>query len=155
MSENTVLEDKNSAMAIGRVLEPGQWLVVGQSRIDQFAEVTEDHQFIHIDPERAQQTPLGGTIAHGFFTLSLLTKLVEGVMPASDNVMMGINYGFDKVRFLSPVKAGDAVRLQATVADVQEKETNKLVLKLDITVEIKGQDKPALVCEWLNMLVCE
>jgi acyl dehydratase len=119
---------------IGKPLNPGQWFTIDQSRIDQFAEVTGDHQFIHIDPERARQTALGGTIAHGFLTLSLLTTLAKDVMPVPENLVMGINYGFDKVRFLNPVKPGDAVRLCATVADVQE--------------------KPALVCEWLNFF-CE
>lgn len=146
----TVDEFKNT---VGKALEPGEWFVIDQPRINQFADVTEDHQYIHIDPERAKHTWLGGTIAHGFLVLSLLPKLAEGRMPLPDNIEMGVNYGFDKVRFLHPVRPGDAVRMCATVAEVQQKGDNRFIQKLAITIEIKGREKPALACEWMNMFV--
>ena len=92
--------------AVGTKFEPSAWIEVTQERINAFADCTEDHQFIHIDEEKAAQTPLGGTIAHGFLTLSLMSKMVEGNGVIPENVVMGINYGFDKVRFLAPVRAG-------------------------------------------------
>lgn len=140
---------------IGHSLKPGPWYVVDQQRINQFAEVTEDRQYIHIDENRAKQSSLGGTIAHGFLLLSLLPKLAEQCMLLPENLVMGINYGFDKVRFLSPVRPGDRVRVCAVVADVQEKEANRYILKLDIRLEIEGRAKPALFCEWLNLFVYE
>ena len=140
---------------IGEPLEPGDWFLIDQSRINLFAEATEDFQFIHVDEEKARQTELGGTIAHGFLTLSVLPKLVEHSMLVPEGVLMGINYGFDKVRFLNPVRPGDEVRLQAQVADVQIKSPGRVLIKLAVTIQIKGQTKPALVCEWLNLFVCQ
>ncbi len=138
---------------IGKPLPPSQWFTIDQTRINQFADVTEDHQYIHIDPERAKQTELGGTIAHGFLSLSLLPKLAEGSLPIPENSVMGINYGFDKVRFLNPVRPGDAIRFCATVVSVEDKGDQRCLQKLAVTVEIKDQQKPALACEWLNMFV--
>ncbi|MEM1114554.1 MAG: MaoC family dehydratase, partial [Pseudomonadota bacterium] len=124
-----------------------------QDRINTFADCTEDHQFIHIDQEAAAQTPFGGTIAHGFLTLSMLVKMCEdsGIMP--ETVVMGINYGFDKVRFLSPVRAGKRVRAHVEVLDIQQKDDSRFLIKQGISVEIEDEDNPALVAEWLSMVV--
>ncbi len=133
---------------------PGPWVTIDQARINAFADCTEDHQFIHIDEERAAQTPFGGTIAHGFLTLSLLVKMSEeeGVFP--ENMVMGINYGFDKVRFLAPVRAGKRVRVHSEILDVTQKDDNRFLIKSSVTVEIEGEDTPALAAEWLSMVVC-
>lgn len=156
------IDQLNSFM--GKSLNPSDWLVMDQSRIHKFADATDDHQFIHIDPAAAEKTPLGGTIAHGLLTLSLLPKLVEQCMLVPEGTTMGINYGFDKVRFLNPVRPGDALRLKATVVDVQIKPESgdkeiRVLTKLAVTLEIKSSEqkilkKPALICEWLNLFVC-
>lgn len=139
--------------AAGTRFEPSDWIDVDQVTINGFADVTGDHQFIHIDEEKAKQTPFGGTIAHGLLTLSLLPKLIENTGMVPENVMMGVNYGFDKVRFLAPVRAGKRVRCHAEVASVDAKDDNRFLIKQNITVEIEGEETPALVAEWLNMYV--
>jgi len=138
---------------IDKKLKPGDWFLIEQSRINQFADVTEDHQYIHIDQQRAAESYLGGTIAHGFLVLSLLPKLIEKSLITPDNIVMGINYGFDKVRFLNPVRPGDKVRVTGEVVDIQDKGDGRYLQKVAVTVEIKGQEKPAIFCEWLNMFV--
>ena len=138
---------------IDKKLKPGDWFLIEQSRINQFADVTEDHQYIHIDQQRAAESYLGGTIAHGFLVLSLLPKLIEKSLITPDNIVMGINYGFDKVRFLNPVRPGDEVRVTGEVIDIQDKGDGRYLQKVAVTVEIKGQEKPAIFCEWLNMFV--
>jgi len=138
---------------IGKKLKPGDWFLIEQSRINQFADVTEDHQYIHIDQQRAAESYLGGTIAHGFLVLSLLPKLIEKSLITPDNIVMGINYGFDKVRFLNPVRPGDKVRVTGEIVDIQDKGDGRYLQKVAVTVEIKGQEKPAIFCEWLNMFV--
>ena len=140
---------------IGKKLKPGDWFLIEQSRINQFADVTEDHQYIHIDQQRAAESYLGGTIAHGFLVLSLLPKLIEKSLITPDNIVMGINYGFDKVRFLNPVRPGDKVRVTGEVIDIQDKGDGRYLQKVAVTVEIKGQEKPAIFCEWLNMFVVQ
>lgn len=139
--------------AAGTKFEPSDWIEVDQGTINDFADVTGDHQFIHIDEEAAKNTPFGGTIAHGLLTLSLLPKLIEnnGVVP--ENVAMGVNYGFDKVRFLAPVRAGKRVRCHAEVASVDAKDDNRFLIKQNISIEIEGEETPALIAEWLNMYV--
>ena len=139
--------------AVGTKFEPSEWIEVTQERINTFADCTEDHQFIHVDLEKAAQTPFGGTIAHGFLTLSLLSKMVEsnGIVP--ENIVMGLNYGFDKVRFLAPVRAGKRVRAHVTIAAVDRKDDNRFLVKQSISVEIEGEDTPALVAEWLAMMI--
>jgi acyl dehydratase len=138
----------------GVTFPPGPWLTIDQSRINQFADCTGDHQFIHVDEEKAAQTPFGGTIAHGFLTLSMLVKMSEehGVFP--ENLVMGINYGFDKVRFLAPVRAGERVRVHTEILDVTQKDDNRFLIKSAVSVEIENEDTPALVAEWLSMVVC-
>ena len=139
--------------AIGTKFEPGAWIEVNQDRINTFADCTEDHQFIHVDPEAAKNTPFGGTIAHGFLTLSLLAKLVEGNGVIPENIVMGLNYGFDKVRFLAPVKSGKRIRAHAEVADITRKDENRFLVKQAISVEIEGEETPALIAEWLTMVI--
>lgn len=150
----TVVPKEQLADQVGTQFAPSDWVTIDQDRINTFADCTEDHQFIHIDAEKAAQTPFGGTIAHGFLTLSMLSKLAEGdgVMP--ENVVMGINYGFDKVRFLAPVRAGKRVRAHRKLLGVQEKEGNRFLMKTEVSVEIEGEETPALIAEWLAMVVC-
>jgi acyl dehydratase len=139
--------------AIGTKFEPGPWVEVTQDRINTFADCTEDHQFIHVDEEAAKNTPFGGTIAHGFLTLSLLSKLLEGNGIVPENIVMGLNYGFDKVRFLAPVKSGKRVRANVEVADITRKDDNRFLVKNKVSVEIEGEETPALVAEWLTMVI--
>lgn len=138
--------------SVGTVYGPGEWFKVDQDRINKFAEATDDFQFIHVDPERAvKETPFGSTIAHGFLTLSLLAGLVPKIQPKIENVQMGINYGIDKLRFLQPVKVDSEIRVTAKVLSIDEKRPGQYLTKTEITVEIKGSDKPALIVEWLGM----
>ena len=136
----------------------GEWFDVTQDQINQFADVTHDHQFIHVDPEAAKATPFGTTIAHGFLTLSMLTKLTAGASSATpdparyEGMLMGINYGFNKVRFVNPVKVGSRIRARAVTSNVELK-GNALDIARNITVEIDGEEKPALVAEWVTRVV--
>lgn len=139
--------------AIGTKFEPSAWIEVTQERINTFADCTEDHQFIHVDQEAAKNTPFGGTIAHGFLTLSLLSKMVEGNGIIPENTVMGLNYGFDKVRFLAPVASGKRVRCHSEVLNVDRKDDNRFLVKQGVSVEIEGEDTPALVAEWLSMVI--
>jgi acyl dehydratase len=133
------------ADAVGTVLGPGPWVDVDQSRVDLFADATGDHQWIHVDPERAAQGPFGGTIAHGYLTLALLPVLMKDLYSV-DGVTMGINYGLNKVRFPSPVRVGSKVRLTAEIASVDEL-PGGVQLVLRSTVEADGVDKPVCVAE--------
>jgi len=143
--------------AIGQDEGTGEWLQVDQDRINQFADVTEDHQFIHVDPEACKElSPWGVPIAHGFLTLSLLVKLSASIpQPAErfDGIVMGVNYGFEKVRFINPVKVGSKIRAKSVVSSVDLKDPNNIQYVRTITVEIEGEDKPALVAEWITRLV--
>jgi acyl dehydratase len=143
--------------AIGAPPTTGDWLTVTQERINGFADVTDDHQFIHVDPELcAQYSPWGVPIAHGFLTLSLLTALVASVPQDPRQVegrAVGVNYGFDRVRFLSPVKVGSRVRASSAVEAADLKDPATVQVTLLVTVEIEGEDKPALACEWLTRYV--
>lgn len=142
----------------GREEGAGEWFEVTQEQINGFADCTIDHQFIHIDPERAaKETPFGGTIAHGFLTLSMLTHLVSSIprdpdMPAIEGMVMGINYGFDRVRFLNPVNAGKKVRANGKIKSVVNKGP-AIDITRTITVEIDGVDKPALLADWITRIV--
>lgn len=143
--------------AVGQPEGTGDWLEISQDRINAFADVTEDHQFIHVDPKQAAElSPWGVTIAHGFLTLSLLVKLSETIpQPPErfDGIVMGVNYGFEKVRFISPVKVGSKIRCSSVLAAVDLKDPNTLQTTRTMTVEIDGEDKPALVADWLTRLV--
>ena len=136
----------------------GDWFEITQDQVNTFADVTQDHQFIHVDPERAKATPFGGTIAHGFLTLSMLTHLSSGARTSSpdparvEGLLMGINYGFNKVRFVSPVKVGSRIRARGVTTNVELK-GNSVEVTRGYTVEIDGEEKPALVAEWLTRLV--
>jgi acyl dehydratase len=136
----------------------GEWFEVMQDQVNQFADVTHDHQFIHVDPERAAATPFGGTIAHGFLTLAMLTHLAAGASSAPpepakyEGILMGINYGFNKVRFVSPVKVGARIRARAVTSNAELK-GNMIEVTRNFTVEIEGEEKPALVAEWLTRTV--
>lgn len=140
---------------IGTPAKSGEWFQVTQEQINDFADATLDHQFIHIDPERAAQTPFGGPIAHGFLTLSLLVHLsttIPNDLPKLEGLLMGVNYGMNKVRFINPVPAGARVRASAEVTDVTLK-GNAVDQIRTMTVEIEGQDKPALIAEWIGRTV--
>ena len=136
----------------------GEWFEVTQDQVNQFADVTHDHQFIHVDPERAAGTPFGGTIAHGFLTLAMLTHLAAGASSGApdpskyEGILMGINYGFNKVRFVSPVKVGARIRARAVTSNAELK-GNMIEVKRNFTIEIDGETKPALVAEWLTRTV--
>ena len=134
--------------AVGTKLESSPWIELSQERINTFAECTGDNYFIHVDEEKATQTPLGGTIAHGLLTLSLIPYLMKN-FPVPENMPHGLNYGFDKVRFLAPVHSGKRVRLHGEVMDVQWKDEDNCKFKTAVTVEIEGEEKPALYAEWI------
>lgn len=142
-------------LLIGRELEPSPWLEITQERVNQFAEATSDHQFIHVDPERAAATAFGGPIAHGFLSLSLLTYLNEQVSVLPDNLVMGVNYGSDKVRYLAPVRVGKRIRSRQTVVDVAEKKPGHWLMKASVKIEIEGESTPALIAEVLSMLIVQ
>ena len=128
------------------------WITVDQDRITAFAEATEDRQFIHVDPAAAAQTPFGGTIAHGFLSLSLLSRMAADVMKVPDTTKMAVNYGLDRVRFIAPVRAGKRVRGRFTLDGVDEKAPGQLLFRHTVTVEIENEPKPALTAEWLGMI---
>lgn len=134
---------------VGREIGRSGWMEVTQNRIDRFAEATDDHQFIHVDPVRARQSPFGGTIAHGFLSLSLLSTLFEDAVGPIDGASLSVNYGFNSVRMISPVRAGSRIRGRFALKDVVMRKPGQWQLTLDITVDIENEEKPALVCEWL------
>lgn len=136
---------------IGKDLGHSEWLTIDQNRINQFAECTGDHQFIHVDPEKAKRTPFGTTIAHGFLSLSLIPVLSEKLLVLPEGLKMGINYGLDSVRFIQPVPVDSRVRLALTVLDVTEKNPGQWLIKARATLEIEGQAKPAYVAESLSL----
>lgn len=135
----------------GQLLGTSDWIEVTQARIDQFAETTEDRQFIHIDPEAAKATPFGTTIAHGYLTLSLLSRMAYDAMPGIEATKMGVNYGLNAVRFLSPVKSGSRIRGHFTMTDVVERSAGVVQSTVGVTVEIEGEAKPALAAEWVTL----
>ena len=129
------------------------WFEVTQDQVNTFADVTLDHQFIHVDPERAKnESPFGGPIAHGFLTLSMLSHFGEQALPGFPQGVIGINYGFEKVRFLTPVRVGSKVRGTFTLASVTERKPGQLQLVQDVVVEIEGSDSPALIAQWLSLV---
>jgi acyl dehydratase len=137
---------------VGTEIGVSLWIEIDQDRIDQFAEVTGDRQFIHVDPAAAAQTPFGGTIAHGFLTLSLLSQMAAQVMLVPDTLRMAVNYGFEKVRFIAPVKSGKRVRGRFTLAAMEEKRPGQWQFLHNVTVEIEGEDKPALTADWIGLI---
>ena len=138
---------------VGKEVGVSSWHLVDQKRINVYADVIEDHQFIHIDPERAKkETPFGSTVAHGFLTMSLLSIMSYEVMPVIEGTTMGVNYGFDKLRFISPVKAGSRVRGRFVLAEAKLRKDKELQSRTIVTIEIEGEEKPALVADWLGLI---
>ncbi len=137
---------------VGTEIGLSSWLTVDQARIDAFAEATEDRQFIHTDPAAAAQTPFGGTIAHGFLSLSLLSRMAADAMLIPEGVKMAVNYGLDRVRFLAPVRSGSRVRGRFTLDSIEEKAPGQLLMRHVVTVQIEGEDKPALTAVWLGLI---
>jgi acyl dehydratase len=136
----------------GTEIGVSDWILVDQKAIDTFAEVTGDHQFIHVDPVAAAQTPFGGTVAHGFLTLSLLSQMAAGVMLIPPTTKMGVNYGFEKVRFIAPVRSGKRVRGRFTLVSFEEKRPGQWQFLHHVTVEIEGEEKPALIADWIGLI---
>jgi len=141
---------KNSA---GTELGPSDWLLIDQERINCFADATNDHQFIHVDAEKAAATPFGSTIAHGFLSLSLISYLAGQIMLNPEGTVMGINYGSDKVRYLQPVKVNSRIRARARIDKVNARPGGQFMVKYTVTVEIENEERPALVAELLSLYV--
>jgi len=137
---------------IGREVGVSSWLTVDQARIDEFAEATEDRQFIHTDPAAAAESVFGRTIAHGFLSLSLLSRMGAEAMLLPEGLKMAVNYGFDRVRFLAPVKSGKRIRGRFVLDSAEEKAPGQLLLRHNVTVEIEDEDKPALTAVWLSLM---
>ena len=138
---------------VGQEIGVSAWIEVTQAMIDGFADLTHDRQFIHIDPVQAAGTPFGGPVAHGFLTLSLLSVMAYDAVPSVEGAAMGVNYGFDRLRFINPVKPGSRVRGRFSLRELVERSPSELMLRVGAAVEIEGQDKPAIVAEWLTMSV--
>jgi acyl dehydratase len=146
----STVNKENVQAQVGVQLEPTPWHTVTQEQINQFADCTLDHQFIHIDPEAAAKTPFGGTIAHGFLTLSMLSHFSESFGFVIEGAYMGVNYGFDAVRFIAPVREGKRIRAHAKTLEVVEKNPCHFMSKTEVTLEIEGEEKPALI----SVLIC-
>jgi acyl dehydratase len=137
---------------VGTQIGVSNWIPIDQQAIDSFADVTGDHQFIHVDPEAAARTPFGGTVAHGFLTLSLLSQMAAEVMLVPDGLKMAVNYGFERVRFLAPVRSGKRVRGIFQLAGMEEKRPGQWQFVHHVTVEIEGEEKPALTADWIGLI---
>ena len=138
---------------VGKEIGVSSWHLVDQNRINIYADVIEDHQFIHVDPARAKaETPFGSTVAHGFLTMSLMSIMSYEVMPVIEGTTMGVNYGFDKLRFISPVRSGRRVRGRFTLAEATLRKQTELLSRTNVAVEIEGEDRPALVADWLGLI---
>lgn len=146
--------DEMRAM-VGTETGVSDWVTVGQDRIDAFADLCGDHQFIHVDPERAAASPMGGTIAHGFYTLSLLSYLGRGARPRLAGIRHSVNYGFERIRFVEPVPSGARIRARFRLAELEERTPGEITQSWDVTVEIEGRGRPALVARWLNRAYLE
>jgi len=138
---------------VGKELPPSDWLTIDQGRVDAFADTTLDHQYIHVDPAKAAKTPFGTTIAHGYLTLSLISHFLGQCGVGPEGAVMAINYGSDKVRFVQPVKVGSRVRARMKLLEIGEKSPGQLLAKTGVTIEIEGDEKPALVAEILSLFV--
>jgi acyl dehydratase len=135
---------------VGQQIGTSEWVEMSQDRINMFAEATGDHQFIHVDPDKAKLTPFGGTIAHGFLTLSMIPYLsANSDLPRVEGVKMGVNYGGNKTRFISPVRSGKRIRGHWKLLELVEKRPGQWQQTHEITIEIEGEDKPALITEWI------
>lgn len=136
---------------IGKEVGVSDWVTIDQDMINRFADLTGDHQFIHVNPELAAQTPFGGTIAHGFLVLSLIAKFGQSADFVMEGVTMGVNYGFDKVRLVAPVRTGKRVRARFVLKDMVERASGQWLSTLGVTVEIEGEAKPAIIADWLGL----
>jgi acyl dehydratase len=136
---------------IGTEIGVSDWMLIDQDMINRFADLTDDHQFIHVDPEMAAKTPFGGTIAHGFLVLSMLASLGKAASFAMQGVYMGVNYGFEKIRIMAPVRAGKRIRGRFTLKDMVERAPGQWMATLDCIIEIEGEAKPAVKAEWLSL----
>lgn len=137
---------------VGKEIGVSDWFAMDQDRISAFADITEDHMFLHVDPEAAAQTPFGGTIAHGLLTLSMMPVMAYQAVPGISGTRMGVNYGYNRIRFMAPVKSGKRIRGRFVVKSVEPKEGGRMEINHEATIEIEGEDKPALVGEWLTMV---
>jgi acyl dehydratase len=138
---------------VGKEVGVSSWHLVDQARINVYADVIEDHQFIHVDPERAKrETDFGTTVAHGFLTMSLMSIMSYEVMPVIEGTTMSVNYGFDKLRFISPVRSGSRVRGRFVLAEAKLRKPKELQSRTNVTVEIEGEDKPAIVADWIGLI---
>lgn len=141
------------AQKIGETIGTSEWIMVDQDMINKFADATGDHQFIHVNEAMAKMTPFGGTIAHGFLTLSLFPVMAaKSDMPKVEGVKMGVNYGGNKTRFLAPVKSGKRIRGHFKLLEFAEKRPGQWQQTLEFTVEIEGEEKPALIAEWMSQV---
>jgi acyl dehydratase len=140
---------------VGEEVGVSGWIAIDQPRIDSFADATEDRQFIHVDPDAAKFTPFGRTIAHGFLSLSLLSRMGAEAMLVPEGLKMAVNYGLDRVRFLAPVKSGKRVRGRFVLQSVEEKAPAQVLMNHHVTVEIEGEDKPALSAIWLTLMIVQ
>jgi len=141
------------AASIGKEVGISDWRLVTQTMIDQFASATDDHQFIHTDPERARQTQFGGTVAHGFLTLSLLSTLAYEALPSVEGQTYGINYGFDKVRFITPVRSGARVRAHFILTKADIRPSGRIIFHYAVTLEVENNKKPALTADWITIIM--
>jgi len=147
----TFIKKEEFAQYIDKPITPTDWHTITQDQINQFADCTLDHQFIHVDPELAKKTPYGGTIAHGFLSLSMLSFFAESYSIIIQGFYMGLNAGFDKVRFVQPVKVNSQIRACAKVLEIKETKPGQFRLKTEVTIEIQGEEKPALVAQWISV----
>ena len=137
---------------VGTEVGVSDWLTIDQARIDAFADATEDRQFIHVDPAAAAQTPFGGTVAHGFLSLAMLSRMAAEALLVPDTLKMAVNYGLDRVRFIAQVRSGKRIRGRFVLDSIEDKAPGQLLLRHTVTVEIEGVDKPALTAQWLGLL---
>lgn len=148
-----IVKSKDLLDLVGYQAEPTEWFKIEQQQINDFADTTLDHQFIHVDPEKAAETPFGSTIAHGFLTLSMIAHFAKSFSVIAEETVMGLNYGFEKVRFLAPVKVGSSIRAIAKVSNVTLKSPNQYLITYSVNIEIEGESTPALIADWLGLLV--
>lgn len=151
MARSRLLSKADYVAQVGQEVGVSDWILVDQAKIDAFAECTGDHQFIHVNPELAKQTPFGTTIAHGYLTLSLLSVMAYSAMPGIEGTRMGVNYGLNKVRFMAPVKSGKRVRGRFKLVDATERQPGTLQSTVEVTVDIEDEPKPALIAEWVTL----
>lgn len=150
MSEGKTISVAALKAMAGKEIGVSRWFEIGQERIDAFADLTEDWQYIHVDPEKAAATPFGGTIAHGFLTLSMLSAMAMDAVPRLKDTVMGVNYGFDKIRFLSPVPSGARIRGRFSVISAEELKPGEMTMRYKVEVQIDGSDRLALMAEWIS-----